>query len=99
MAGAEGPVSHYLGGLATVLGRYDEADSYFAYAAAVNDRAGAKFFAARTDLRWGQMLSRRNAPGDTEAARDPLTKAHAIAAAHGYGNVERRAATALQVLA
>ena len=27
---AEGPVSHYLGGLATVLGRYDEADAYFA---------------------------------------------------------------------
>jgi class 3 adenylate cyclase len=99
IAGAEGPVSHYLGGLATVLSRYDEADNYFAYAAAVNDRAGAKFFAARTDLRWGQMLSKRNAPGDAEAARVLLTKAHAIAAEHGYGNVERRAATALQVLA
>jgi class 3 adenylate cyclase/tetratricopeptide (TPR) repeat protein len=99
IAGAEGPVSHYLGGLASVLGRYDEADNYFAYAAAVNDRAGAKFFAARTDLRWGQMLSKRDAPGDAEAARELLTKAHAIAAEHGYGNVERRAATALQVLA
>ena len=36
---ADGPVSHYLGGLATVLGRYDEADAYFAQAAAFNDRA------------------------------------------------------------
>jgi class 3 adenylate cyclase/tetratricopeptide (TPR) repeat protein len=98
IAGAEGPVSHYLGGLATVLGRYGEADSYFAHAAAVNDRAGAKFFAARTDLRWGQMLSTRGAPGDAETARDLLTKARATAAEHGYGNLERRAAAALQDL-
>jgi len=97
-AGAEGPVSHYLGGLATVLGRYDDADSYFAHAAAVNDRAGAKFFAARTYLGWGQMLSKRNAPGDAETARDLLDKAHATAAEHGYGTVERRAAAALQDL-
>ena len=39
---AEGPVSHYLGGLATVLGRYDEADAYFTQAAAFNDRANAE---------------------------------------------------------
>ena len=92
------PVSHYLGGLATVLGRYDEADAYFARAAAFNDRADAKFFAARTNLWWGKMLAERNAPGDTERARDLLTKAHAAAAAHGYANVERRAAEALQHL-
>ena len=98
MAGAEGPVSHYLGGLATVLGRYGEADSYFAHAAAVNERAGAKFFAARTDLCWGKMLSERGERGDAEAARALLTKAQATAAQHGYGNVERRAAAALQDL-
>ena len=57
MAGAEGPVSHYLGGLAAVLGRYGEADTYFAHAAAVNLRAGAKFFAARTDLSAGAGCS------------------------------------------
>ncbi len=95
MAGAEGPVSHYLGGLATVLGRYGEADSYFAHAAAVDDRAGAKFFAARTDLGWGRMLAKRGAPGDADRARDRLARAHATAAEHGYGNVERRAAAAL----
>ena len=96
---ADGPVSHYLGGLATVLGRYDEADAYFTQAAAFNDRADAKFFAARTNLSWGKMLAERNAPGDTERARDLLTKAHTAAAAHGYANVERRAAEALQHLA
>jgi hypothetical protein len=96
MAGAEGPVSYFLGGLATVLGRYDEADSYLAHAAAVNNRVGAKFFAARTDLRWGQMLSQRDALGDAETARDLLAKAHVTAGEHGYGYVERRAAEALQ---
>ena len=96
-ASAQGPVSHYLGGLATVLGRYDEADAYFAQAAASSDR-GAKFFAARTDLLWGRMLAERRAPGDTENARKLLTKAHSAAKAYGYGNVERRAASALQLL-
>ena len=93
-----GPVSHYLGGLATVLGRYDEADAYFAQAAAFSDRASAKFFAARTNLSWGKMLAERDAPGDTEKARELLTNAHTAAAAHGYANVERRAAEALQQL-
>jgi class 3 adenylate cyclase/tetratricopeptide (TPR) repeat protein len=97
-ATTEGPVSYYLGGLATVLGRYDEADVYFTQSAAMSGRLGAKFFAARTDLLWGRMLSQRRAPGDIEKARDLLTKAHSVAAANGYGNVERRAAAALQLL-
>ena len=45
-----------------------------------------------------KMLAERDAPGDIERARDLLTKAHAAAAAHGYANVERRAAEALQHL-
>ena len=95
---AEGPVSHYLGGLATVLGRYDEADAYFTQAAAFSDRVGARFFAARTDLLWGKMLAERGAPGDAEKARKLLTTAHTTATAHGYANVERRATEALQHL-
>ena len=95
---AEGPVSHYLGGFATVLGRYDDADAYFTQAAAFNERIGAKFFAARTNLSWGRMLAERDAPGDTEKARDLLTKAQAAAASNGYANVERRATEALHRL-
>jgi class 3 adenylate cyclase len=93
-----GPASTFLGGLATVLGHYDEANAFFAQAGASCDRVGAKFFAARTDLLWGRMLAERNAPGDPEKARDLLTKAQTAAAVHGYGNVERRAAAALQGL-
>ena len=95
---ASGLVSNSLGGLATVLRRYDEADAYFAQSAAMSARMNAKFFAAVTDLFWGSMLAERKAEGDIEKARDLLTKAQAAAAAHGYGNVERRAAAALQLL-
>ena len=93
-----GPVSRSLAGLATVLGRYDEADAYFAHSVASSQRAGAKFFIAQTDVLWGRMLADRQAIGDTEKARDLLTKAHASAVAHGYGNVERHAAAVLQLL-
>ncbi|MDQ3146148.1 MAG: hypothetical protein M3R01_04325, partial [Actinomycetota bacterium] len=48
-----GPVSNVLGGLATFLGRYDEAETYFTQAAEFNDRADAKYFAAVTNLSWG----------------------------------------------
>jgi hypothetical protein len=93
-----GPACFHLGGLATVLDRYDEADAYYARSAESCARAKAKFYAARTDLSWGKLLAERNAPGDTEKARDLLTRARIAAAAHGYANVERRAAQALQDL-
>lgn len=93
-----GPASSYLGGLAGLLGRYDDADAYFAQAAAMSERLGAKFFGARSELWWGRMLVARDAPGDAERARELLTKAHTAAAAHGYAGVERRAAQALHDL-
>ena len=98
-ASALPPVSHYLGGLAGVLGRYDEADAYFSQSAAVSKRMRATFFAARTDLWWGSMLARRNRPGDAIAAIERLTNAQRAARAHGYANVDRRATDALEALA
>jgi class 3 adenylate cyclase/tetratricopeptide (TPR) repeat protein len=95
---ASGLVNQSLGALATVLGRYDEANAYFDQSAAVSARMKAKFFAAMTDLLWGSMLSERKSEGDTEKARELLSKAKGAAMAHGYGNVERRAVAALQLL-
>ena len=95
---AEGPVSHYLGGLAAVLGRYDEADAYFAQSAAFCDQVGAKLFAARTNLSWGRMLAEHSAPCHSEKARELLTQAHTAAITNGYGTVERRTAAVLQGL-
>jgi hypothetical protein len=89
-------VSHYLGGLAGVLGRYDEADAFFSQSAAMSERMGAKFFLARTDLWWGMMLTRRNRSGDADAAKARLIKAQRAAQTFGYGNVDRRATQALQ---
>ena len=94
-----GPISRTLGGLASVLGRYDEAESYFAHAAASSQRANAKYFAARTDLYWGSMLTARRGRGDSERARHLLSKALATAVMCGYGNVERRANAVLGSLA
>ena len=97
-ASALPPVSHYLGGLAGVLGRYDEADAYFSQAAAMSERLGAKFFAARTDLWWGNVLAQRNRPGDADAATARLAKAQRVARALGYVNVDRRATEALEAM-
>jgi tetratricopeptide (TPR) repeat protein len=96
---AEGPVSHYLGGLASVLGRLDEADTLFARANAFNTRANAKFFAARTNLQWGVLLAKRRTPGDNQRARALLDDAHGAAIAHGYTKVALQASIALQNLA
>jgi tetratricopeptide (TPR) repeat protein len=93
-----GPISRTLGGLATVLGRHEEADSYFAHSAASSERAGAKFFSARTNLYWGKMLVERNGPGDIQTARDLLGKAHTAAIAHQYGKIEEQAMVALRGL-
>jgi hypothetical protein len=95
---ASGLVSHSLGGLATVLGRYDEADAYFNHSSTNSARMKAKFFGATTDLHWGCMLAERQAPGDTEKAGGLLARAYTMATANGYKNVERRAAAAIQDL-
>ncbi len=92
------PVSHYLGGLTWVLGRYDDADAYFAQALEVAVRMRAKFFMAQTELRWGQMLSERRSPGDVERARALLSSARVAASAHGYGTVHRRAVRGFEQL-
>jgi hypothetical protein len=93
-----GPVSRSLGGLATVLGRYDEADALFSNSASSSRLADAKFFMAQTDLCWGSMLAERSAEGDTEKARHLLNRARSLAVSNSYGNVERRAEAALSLL-
>ena len=94
----EGPVDHYLATLAMTLGNFDVADEYFARADAFNRRNRAKFFDARTKLWWARMLIARNDAGDIDRARAMLTTAHTVAQAHGYGDVERRAADTLRIV-
>jgi ATP/maltotriose-dependent transcriptional regulator MalT len=98
LSAAYDTVSYHLGALAALLGRYDQADTYYAQAAQFNHRAGAKFFAGNTNLAWGKMLAERDKRGDRERARHLLTAAHAAAVAHGYAGIEREAAEAIEHL-
>jgi tetratricopeptide (TPR) repeat protein len=90
------PIDHYLGRLATVLGRYEQADQHFTGAAAFAVRAGAVYLAAQIDLAWGEMFLQRREAGDEQAARGRLDAARAAATAGGYADIERRATEAIR---
>ena len=94
-ATAANPVSHFLGGLATVLGRYDDAARYFERSAAMCRAIGAPYFLAQTELLWARMLLRRAHGDDRSAARDLLRRAHDAASAAGYTLIVRRVGEAL----
>lgn len=97
-ASALPPVSAYLGGLATVLGNFEQAETHFARAATLSRRMDAQFFCARNDLLWGRMFGARDDEGDRERASALLEKAEAAAARRGYGSVARNAAKSLEQL-
>jgi hypothetical protein len=90
-----GPVSHYLGQLATALGRFDSADSHFKMSQAVHDRLRSPYHQARTHLEWGRMLRDRCGPGDADHARSHLEAARDLASRYGCTLVEQRASELL----
>ena len=85
----------FLGALATVLGRYEYAESYFEEAEDLNTRGGMRFAEAHTKMLWGRMLRRRGDDDDAERARALLIEARELAINNGYGAVERHAAAEL----
>jgi len=93
-----GCVAHYLGHLATVLRRYDTAETHFNEALAIHERLEAPFHIARTRLEWGRMLIARNQSDDGQSARVHLESALDLAQRYGCALVERRAAELLQQL-
>ena len=92
------PVAAYLGGLVTVVDRFEEAESYFEQAAELNTRGEMKFAEAYTNMLWGRMLRARGRPGDAVRTRRLLEQARDGAAAHGYALVERQASSELSTL-
>ena len=94
----EGPVSHYLGGLSALIGDYEAAKSYFAASTSMCARMEARFFAARTDLLWGMLLTEGGNADEVAEANTLLSRASAIASANGYRNITHRAETALNRL-
>jgi hypothetical protein len=97
-ATAANPISHYLGGLSAVLGRYDDANAFFARSAAMCRDVGAQFFLAQTEFQWGRMLARRGRAGDADQARELLQRARDTATERGYTGVRRRAEDAIGLL-
>lgn len=92
---AEGPVCLFLGQLATVLGRYDEAAEHLDAAVAFTEKNNAWFFGALSIYAYGQMLARRGQSGDARRAREYLRRAQALGETRGYARVATRAATEL----
>ena len=95
-ATAANPICHYLGGLAAVLGRDDEADAFFDRSARMCRGIGAQFFLAQTELLWGRTLARRGRTEDRDRALELLEQARSSAIAKGYASVIARADEAIQ---
>lgn len=73
--GARGSVSRYLGLLASTTGNWNEAESHFKDAIAMNERMGARPWLARTHEDLGRLLLARGEPGDADRARELIQRA------------------------
>jgi tetratricopeptide (TPR) repeat protein len=93
-----GAVTRYLGMLATLQGRYDEAEAHFAEAAVKHEHMGAPIWLALTRLNWASMLLERRAEGDIGRAKGLLEQSLTVAERHGARSIRARAATALEAI-
>ncbi len=93
-----GPLSVCAAGLASVLGRRQEAEELFRRTAAHTEQVGANFDRVRNNLYWGRMLAGGDSASDKERAATLLEKARDEAVTKGYGGIERNAIAALSAL-
>ena len=93
-----GSVAFYLGLLSTTSGDVQEAEAYFAAAAATHERVDALPWLARTRLEWARMLLARAEPGDGQRAHDLLDQALATGRKLGLVHIEREAVELLASL-
>jgi tetratricopeptide (TPR) repeat protein len=87
-----GPASRYLGILATMLGRFEEAERHLLSALRLSSRTAARPWIAYTRYDYGQMLLARDEAGDRELALSVATTALDTAQALGMRALARRAA-------
>jgi DNA-binding winged helix-turn-helix (wHTH) protein/tetratricopeptide (TPR) repeat protein len=85
-----GALSRYLGALATILGRWDEAAQHFEDALAMNTRMEARPWLAHTQHQYATMLLTRDQPGDREKARALLKAALVTTRELGMRALEER---------
>ena len=72
--GCRGSIARYLGLLAALLERFDDAERHFEAGLAMNERMGLLPWVARSQEDFARVLLRRGRPGDAEKA-DVLTSA------------------------
>jgi hypothetical protein len=80
------------------LGRYHDAEAYFAEALDLTVRGGSHYFASYALVYWSELLATRGGAGDADRARDMLERARSTSVDHGYAGIERRADAALSRL-
>ena len=73
--GGIGSVSRYLGILASTMSRWDDAQSHFEDALAMNERMGARPWLAHTQNDYARVMFDRGGPGDRERAQELLDQA------------------------
>jgi class 3 adenylate cyclase/tetratricopeptide (TPR) repeat protein len=83
-----GPVSFHLGLLAATAGDWEEAEAYFAAAAATQERINAPVWLARTRVEWARMLLTRAESNDGERAHGLLRQALGTARERGLSKLE-----------
>jgi tetratricopeptide (TPR) repeat protein len=97
--GFRGAVARYLGILAAMLGRTDDAQRHFEDALATNAAMGVRPWLAHTQQDYARMLFSRGAPGDRERSQGLLDAALAIyrdLGMEGYARASTADATAPQ---
>jgi tetratricopeptide (TPR) repeat protein len=87
---AYGSASRYLGALATLMRRWDEAERHFDDALTMNQRMGARPWLAHTQYQYARMLLSRDQPGDSEKAEALIKDALATARELGMVALEQR---------
>jgi len=85
------PVAHLIGGLATTLERFDEADRHLAYAEEVCAAVPLPYWLQETRLARARALFRRARPGDRDAAQRLVNGVLATAGECGFAGVAGKA--------
>ena len=88
--GEYGSAARSTGRLATLLGRYDDADALLHEALATHERLAAPYWIARTQIDIAELAAARGGPGDADAARDLLGAVQRAVDHYGYAGLQRR---------
>src|SRR5262249_10657108 len=90
IAGLRGSVARFLGLLATVLSRYDDAERHFEEALQMNARIRARIWVAHAQHDYAGMVVARDGPGDRDRAAGLAAQALATAREVGMKLLEAK---------